>query len=111
MAWLPKHVMFWPKVLNKGEGGGVLNFPKVLAYLNLSIYLALRRLRASLPRNRNIKGSLRKSAPGTRIRIIMWLFRRQSGEAEIATEAARLRSLGEPDFDPFSQILTPFLRF
>ena len=38
----------------------------------------------------------------------MWLFRRQSGEAEIATEAARLRSLGEPDFDPFSQILTPF---
>ena len=41
----------------------------------------------------------------------MWLFRRQSGEAEIATEAARLRSLGEPDFDPFSQILTPFLRF
>ena len=84
----------------------------------MSIYLALRRLRASLPRNKNIKGPLRKSAPGTRIRIIMWLFRRQSGEAEIATEAARLRSLGEPDFDPlsqiltpFSQILTPFLRF
>ena len=55
----------------------------------------------------------------------MWLFRRQGGEAKIATEAARLWSLGQPDFDPFfsdfdlffsdsnpfSQILTPFLRF
>ena len=31
---------------------------KVLAYLNMSIYLALRRLRASLPRAKIIKGSL-----------------------------------------------------
>ena len=33
-------------------------FYKVLAYLNMSIYLALRRLRASIPRAKIIKGSL-----------------------------------------------------
>ena len=98
---------------------------KVLAYLNMSIYFALRHLRASLPRAKIIKGwylwsncqikqnvciwtqplplILRHS-----VMFDVWMLRRQCCETETATEAARLRPLGEtnPPVDCFAKAPT-----
>ena len=86
---------------------------KVLAYLNMSIYFALRHLRASLPRAKIIKGwylwsncQIKQNVFGlhlnpywdigaSSVMFDVWMLRRQCCETETATEAARLRPLGE----------------
>ena len=85
----------------------------------MSIYLALRRLRASLPRNKNIKGSLRKSDPRPRIKdhyvavqeTRWWGKDCNRGGETVITRWTRFWSFFPQILTPFSQILTPFLRF